>query len=77
MTIKQAQRRLDKADDRLRMVGVSNLGMSAIYQKPEKHIRKLHHALYDYTEAMDAVEQAKKRVPKAPAPERSSGPRRS
>ena len=59
MTVKQAQRRLDKADDALRMAGVSNLGMSAIYQRPEKHIRKLHHALYDYTEAMDAVKMAK------------------
>lgn len=76
MTIKQAQRRLDKADDRLRMAGVSNLGMSAIYQRPEKQLRKLHHALYDYTEALDGVEQAKKRAPKAAVPERSSGQHR-
>lgn len=60
MTPKQAQARLDRADRALRMAGVSNLGMSAIYQRPEKQIHKLYDALYRYVEALDGLEQAKK-----------------
>lgn len=77
MTIKQAQRRLDQADDRLRMAGVSNLGMSAIYQTRDRHLLKLHSALIEYLNAWYALQAAKKRAPAKPVPERSSGPHRS
>ena len=77
MTVKEAQRRLDRADDRLRMAGVSNLGMSAIYQRPWLQSQKIHNAMSEWISAWCALEQAKKRVPKAADPERSSGPRRS
>lgn len=77
MTIKQAQRRLDKADDDLRMAGVSNLGMYAIYQRPRKQIAKIRHAALWWLIAWEDLRYAKKQAPKAVDPERSSGPRRS
>lgn len=60
MTRAQAQRNLDRADARLRMAGVSNLGMSAIEQRGFRQIRKLSRAVWKYQCAWFDLKWAKK-----------------
>lgn len=59
MTLAQAQRRLDRADKRLRDLGISNLGMWAIYGRPG-HLGKLVKAIADYQVAKADFKEAKK-----------------
>lgn len=60
MTTLQAQRRLDRADKRLRDLGISNLGMFAIYGRP-KHLARLVKAIADYQVAKSDFKEARNR----------------
>lgn len=59
MTTRQARRRLDRADQRLRDLGISNLGMFAIYGRP-KHLARLVKAIADYQVAKADFKEARK-----------------
>lgn len=59
MTVKRAQANLDRADKRLRELGISNLGMFAIYGRP-KHLARLVKAITEYQTAKADFKEAGK-----------------